>query len=206
MLFFRQCFSRRIFIFLYISVGLNQASTICRNVFNLLFATEELGMSVAEYGEVMAYGSLGAALIVLPLGKIMDRTHPIYLYFIGGIIIIVTNVLGYFYVRGPKSFMIVGVSMAMVYAIQNLAGTPLGISLMPRDKYGQFCSAQQILVSLTVSASSVLGGKLIDRFGYRVIFVWDFTITALATLTLLVVLYDWKRLGGRSHYQPPPTD
>ena len=161
---------------------------------------------VADYGEVIAYGALGSALVVLPLGKIMDRTHPIYLYFIGGIIIIVTNVLGYFFVWGPKSFMIIGISMAVVYAIQNLAGTPLGISLMPRDKYGQFCSAQAILVSLTVSAGSVLAGKLIDRFGYRVIFVWDFTITALATLALLVVLYDWKRLGGRKGYQPPPTD
>ena len=38
-LFFRQCFSRRIFIFLFISVGLNRASTICRVMFNVLFAT-----------------------------------------------------------------------------------------------------------------------------------------------------------------------
>ena len=205
-LFFRQCFSRRIFIFLFISVGLNRASTICRVMFNVLFATKELGMSMAEYGDVMAYGALGSALVVLPLGKIMDRTHPIYLYFIGGIIIIITNVLGYFFVWGPKSFLILGISIPVVYAIQNLAWGPLGINLMPRDKYGQFCSAQAMVVSLTVSAGSLLGGKLIDRFGYRVIFVWDFVATALATLALLVVFYDWKRLGGRNNYQPPPTD
>ena len=114
--------------------------------------------------------------------------------------------LGYLYVWTPKSFLILGISIPVVYAIQNLAWGPLGINLMPRDKYGQFCSAQAMVVSLTVSAGSLLGGRLIDRFGYRVIFVWDFVVTALATLALLVVLYDWKRLGGRRGYQPPPTD
>ena len=205
-MFFRQCFRHRIFIFLFIAVGLNQASTICRGMFNVLFATKDLQMTVAQYGQVIGYGALASALIVLPMGRVMSRFHPIYLYFIGGIIVMTTNVFGFFFVRSYESFMVVGIAMTIVYTIQNLAWTPMGIALMPRDKYGQFCSAQGMVVALALCLGSYLGGVLTDIFGYRVMFVWDFVVTTMAMAALVVVMREWRRFGGKNAYQPPPTD
>ncbi len=205
-LFFKQCFRHKIFVFMFISVGLNQASTICRSMFNILFATKEIQMTAAQYGQVIAFGALGSALVVLPMGKIMDKTHPMFVYLIGGIIVIITNIFGYFFVHSVKSFYVVGIAMSVVYTIQNLAWTPLGIALLPKDKYGQFCSAQGMVISTIMVVASLLGGWLIGKFGYRVIFVWDFCVTAIATLTLLVVVVEWVRFGGRKGYKPPETD
>ena len=205
-MFFRQCFRHRIFVFLFIAVGLNQASTICRGMFNVLFATKDLQMTVGQYGQVIGYGALASALIVLPMGRVMSRFHPIYLYFIGGIIVMTTNVFGFFFVRSYESFFVVGIAMTIVYTIQNLAWSPMGIALMPRDKYGQFCSAQGMVVSLALCVGSYLGGVLTDIFGYRVMFAWDFVVTTMAMASLMVVMREWRKFGGKDAYQPPPTD
>ncbi len=205
-MFFRQCFRHRIFVFLFVAVGLNQASTICRSMFNVLFAIKDIGMTMEEYGKVIGYGALVSAVIVLPMGKIMARFHPIMIYFVGGLVVMGTNAFGYFFVWSPGSFLVVGIAMTMVYTMQNLAWSPMGISLMPKDKYGQFCSAQGMVVALTLFIGSLLGGWLTDLAGYRIMFIWDFCMTGLAMAALTVVLKEWKRFGGKDHYEPPTTD
>ncbi len=205
-MFFSQCFRHKIFVFLFIAVGLNSASTICRGMFNVLFATKDIHMSVAEYGKVIGYGALASALVVLPMGRIMSRFHPLYIFLTGGLIVMATNVFGYFFVHSATTFMVVGIAMTVVYTIQNMAATPMGIALLPRDKYGQFSSAQGMIVSFAMFTGSYLGGVVTDIAGYRVMFVWDFCVTGLAMLALLVVAKEWKRFGGKEMYQPPPTD
>ena len=47
------------------------------------------------------------------------------------------------------------------------------------------------------------GGKIIDIFGYRFIFVWDFLFTGLGLIGLMMVYRVWKRRGGRTGYTAP---
>lgn len=205
-LYFKECYSHRIYVMLFISMGITQASCVCRTMFNLLFATKELGMTATEYGKVMAYGAIVSAVFILPMGKIMDKIHPLRVFFYTGLLVIAVNVWGYFYVVDSRSFMVVGIVVILSYAIQFLANTPMLMKLVPNIKYGQFASANSMINCIILLFASFLGGVATDAFGYRMIFVWDFALTIVATLTLLVVLHDWKKLGGQKNYVPPSID
>ena len=202
MLFFRQCFSHRIYVYTFICIGLNIVSNTCRGMYNILFATKDIHMSVGEYGTVMGYGALGSAVVVTLLSKTVDKYHPMVIYCIGGFFIMAINVFGYFFVRTPQTFAIIGVATTLMYAAQGLAQMPLLVALMPPDKFGQFASANTMVISTIAIGSSYLAGKVTDLFGYRVMFVWDFIITGAALLVLLGIYREWKRWGGRN-YVPP---
>ena len=172
-------------------------------MYNVLFATKDIGMEIAQYGKIMGIGALISAVAILFMGKVMDKYHPMMIYLIGGIFVMLVNVFGYFFVYTPMTFAVIGIATAIMYAIQTLANTPLLINLLPSDKYGQFASANSMVNSVAVLFGAWLGGYLTDCFGYRVMFVWDFFVTLLATIALLGVYKEWQRLGGRQHYTPP---
>lgn len=203
LLYFRECYGFRIYTLLFITTGLTQASTLCRSMFNLLFATKDLGMTAKEFGHVMAIGALVAAVIVLPMGKLVDKIHPIFIFMFSGFIVIAMNVWGYFFVTDAKSFMIVGIAIVVIYAIQHLSQGMMLLYLVPTAQYGQFASANSMINCTVVFIASILGGYCTDLFGYRMIFIWDFLLTIIATITLLAVYAEWKRAGGKEHYTPP---
>ena len=202
-MFFRQCFGHKIFILLFLASGLNQASNICRNMFNILFATKEIGVTIAEYGKIAGISGLIAAGVVLIAGKLIDKYHPMAIYFYAGIFIMIVNVFGYFFVYSVATFAVIGIATTLMYAIQGLADSPLMIAILPPDKYGQFCSANSMVNSVVVLVGAWLGGYMTDLFGYRVMFVWDFCVTLIATLAVAGVYLQWKRLGGKANYVPP---
>ena len=201
-LYFRECYSFRIYTLLFITTGVTQASTLCRGRFNLLFATKDLGMSNQQFGNAMAIGAVVAAVIVLPIGKVMDKLHPLYIFMVSGFIIIVMNLWGYLFVTDAASFTVVAIAIVVIYAIQNLSSGPLLLYLVPREQYGQFASANSLINCAIMFFASMLGGYCTDLFGYRMIFIWDFILTILATVTLFMVYGEWKKLGGKNYVAP----
>ena len=202
-MFFRQCFQHKIFIFLFICTGLNQASTICRGMYNVLFATKDLNISIENYGKVLAIGGVISTIMAFCLGKLIDKYTPLFIYLSGGILVIITNIFGYFFVHDLGTFAVIGIVMTMMYTLQNLAGSPMLVKLLPMDKYGQFASANSMVNSVAVFFGAWLGGKLTAAFGYRVMFIWDFGVTIMAMLALGIVYREWKRFGGKENYTPP---
>ena len=202
MLFFRQCFSSKIYIFTFLCVGLNSASNICRNMFNVLFATKEIGMSVDQYGRIIGIGSLAAVIVVALLGKLMDKFNPMLIYLSSGLLIMLVNVFGHFFVYSGETFAVIGIVTAIMYAVQGVVLMPFLVAVFPADKFGQFASANSMSISVILFFAAYLGGKLTDIVGYRVMFSWDFTITLLAILALIVVYAEWKKYGGKN-YVPP---
>lgn len=204
--YFRQCYRHPFFIFLFLGTALNNASTTCRSVFNLLFATKELHMNAAQYGRVMAVGAFVSMGVVLLTGYIMDRIHPLRVFLFSGIIVILVNLWGYFFVHDYHSFFITGIAIIAVYAIQNVSNGPVFVALFPPEKYGQFCSANAMMNAGLLILANYFGGIAIDVFGYRFIFVWDTIFTVAATASLIYVYIKWKQYGGAEHYTAPPTD
>lgn len=204
--YFRQCFRSGFFTVLFIGTALNQASNVCRSTFNLLFATKDLQLTPDQFGKIMGIGMLVSAAVVIFVGWIMDKIHPIRVYFLSGIIVIVINILGYFWVNDYISFFVIGIGIVLVYAIQNVGLSPLFIALFPSEKYGQFCSANAMLNCVFLVIANWGGGMAIDYFGYRFIFIWDFIFTIIATVAMGYVYIKWKQYGGMKNYTPPATD
>lgn len=204
-MFFRQCFSRKIFIFLSLSTGLNAASNICRQLYNLLFAMKELHIPKETIGAIGAKSGIISAIMIYFFGKLMDKTHPMLIYFLGGVMIMCVNVFAFFFLKDQTTYFIVTIVTGLVYAFQWLANTPLLVKIFPIDKFGQFSSGNAMINALTLMIGSSVGGLLTEHFGFRFMFVWDFCVTALATAALVGVYFEWLKYGGKN-YKPPEVD
>ena len=201
--YFRECFSIPFYVLIFTAIAINTVSNTCRGMFNLLFAKEELGLTIANYGYITSTVSIVMLLTYIPLGYIVDKFHPLRIYLIGGIMVILANVFGYFWCYDFNSFMVVCFLVSGTYALQGSSFLPLTVRLYPEAQYGQFCSAAVIVRSTTLIIANVGAGACIDHFGYRFIFVWDFIFTIIATILLVIVYRMWKNYGGDKNYVAP---
>lgn len=205
-IYFRQCYRQPFYIFLFLGTALNSASTTCRQVFNLLFATKDLGLTAEQYGKAGAIGAAVSAGIILLMGYIMDKVHPLRVFLFSGVVVIGANIWGYYFTTDYGSFLVIGIAIACVYAIQTVSNSPVFVELFPPEKYGQFCSANAMLNAVLLIFANYFGGMAIDAFGYRFIFIWDTIFTVAATASLVYVYIKWKQYGGAGHFVPPATD
>ena len=99
--------------------------------------------------------------------------------------------------------MFFSVFLAIDYIVQNSAALPLVMRLLPKEKFGQFASAKQMLQSILLILANVLGGWFIDLLGYRYLFVWDFFFTVVCFTIMFILYFKWKKLGGDQSFKPP---
>lgn len=201
--YFRECFSMPFYVLVFSAIAINTVSNTCRVMFNLLFAKEELGLTVADYGYITSTVSVVMLFSYIPMGYLVDKFHPLRIYFIGGIMVIAANIFGYFWCSDFQSFMVVCFLISGTYVLQGASFLPLTVRLYPAAQYGQFCSAAVIVRSTALIIANIGAGACIDWFGYRFIFVWDFIFTIIATVILIVVYRMWKNYGGDKNYVAP---
>ncbi len=201
--YFRECYSLSFYRWFFLAMACNDASMVCRTMFNVLFAKNSIGLSPEQYGDIMATNQV-VVLCALPvMGILVDRLHPLRTYIAGAMLIIGMNFFGFFFVRDYTTFYVVAVLLALVYVVQTASKLPLFVALLPQDKYGQFCSANAIAVSIFLIAANYGGGLFMDLFGYRFLFIWDMAFTSLGLLALFKVYAGWKKFGGREDYTAP---
>ena len=118
-------------------------------------------------------------------------------------LVIAANLFGFFFVNDYRTFFVAAVMIALVYVVQTASKLPMFVALLPQASYGQFSSANAMVVSVFLIFANFGGGIFIDLLGYRYIFIWDLMFTALGLFALIRVYQYWTRLGGRKGYVPP---
>ncbi len=203
-LYFKECFSNPYYRWFFLGTSLNAASVVCRTMFNIFFARENLSMTLDQYGRIMGWGMLLGLILYVPLGFLIDKLHPIRIYISGVVLVVITNILGYFMINDYQTFFIFSMSLAVVYAIQSASNLPLYVALLPKERWGQFCSAQAMFQAFVLIVANYGGGLMIDWIGdYRFIFVWDAIFTSIALIAIFFVYTGWKRYGGQKAYIAP---
>ena len=93
------------------------------------------------------------------------------------------------------------------------ATMPMYMRLLPKDRYGQFGSADAMVRSATLIVFSLLAGKYLDffkgyyhgnEFYYRWIPVWTVAFQLMCLFFLWKLYCEWKKLGGDKSFVPPP--
>jgi hypothetical protein len=84
--------------------------------------------------------------------------------------------------------------------------------LLPQSRFGQFCSAQAMAVSVSQIIGGVAAGLFIDvvkhfchnsDFAYRFIFIWTAAFQFVAVGVAVFVYIFWLRMGGDKKFHPP---
>ena len=202
--YFKECYSKPFYLWFFAGMALSSVSLICRGLFTVFFARENIGLSLDQYGKVMAFYALLAMILAIPLGFLVDKVHPIRVNIMGLLVVVVVSTISFFVIHTQFQFTVLTILTAVSYSIQFASTHPLLMRIFPRKKYGQFCSAQTLVISLVMIIAQAGGGVFLDFMNdYRYLYAWDAVFTGAALVCMLKVYQGWKRYGGDKNYAPP---
>ena len=214
----RECFSHRFYVLYFIACMAAWMSYQMSQFMNPMRV--DLGMDLDLLGKIGAGTGFISLILTLLTAKFGDRYRPLPLMvFCMCLLVAVSPITLLFLVPGHSPKFYLGVEIARVLSglpilvIMGVADSALGMSLLPRDRYGQFQAAQSMLrMILPGILGSILAGWLMrmleQHFGtyaLRFAFVWNAVFQALALVAYFALYREWKRLGGKNNFRPPPV-
>ena len=215
--FFRESFSHKFYWFKFLSSSFS-AIVGAIGMFSIFF-NREMGLSLDQIGKINAIGSIAMMAAMYFMAIFVDRWHPLRIWVYG----VVFGVLGNFmslvwlFVTLPGNYffwmnlgnVLIGTFLG---ALVGVAGLPSEMRIFPQSRFGQFCSAQDMLRSIFSMISGILAGLFIDLvrnlchgsdYAYRFIFLWITVFSAISAIFTIKVYHEWYRLGGDKHFHPP---
>lgn len=204
-IYFRECLQIRLYRHFFLACLLMIAATTGANNFITLFARESLGLDMGQLGHVFAWTSAVSVVFFYPTGWLCDRSSPMHVALGAIILIIVSQLLAYLFVGGWLGFFIYSVAYALPAVAWGLSQRASSMKLFPTEKFGQFSSGLNVFGCGALIVSNFLTGLLMDvlRSDYRLAFLWAVVVALASIPSMLIVLREWNRHGGRENYVAP---
>ena len=200
--------------------------------FNLYFQ-ERIGLDLQQIGRIDAITTYSVAVMVLGVGWLADRYHPIRVIIAAsllGVLVTPINLIWLFW-HPPATavFHIMGFDIRQVFLVQGCIAVGLGgpvaalssmwdpvllMRVFPHERFGQFASTN----SLWRTSGGLLGGLLAASAldivatwvgrdnAYFYMPFWQIAFGLPAFLLLLKFYQSWKRYGGDESYVPPKLE
>ncbi|CAN5348672.1 hypothetical protein BH09VER1_BH09VER1_28150 [soil metagenome] len=215
--FFKECFSHRIYRLVFTYNALYYAASVV-NTF-LLFLALSLGLTLEQFGFISGAAALLSVLLMIPIGALIDRFNPIRLMLLAqlGCALAYSVKLLFLFIDFPPSvaFWIFAAAVIIVIPMtvaNTMAGLPMLMRIFPRERFGQFCSANAMCGAAGTVLGSLIASNLLDysrplfhaaNDSYRLIPLWSVLFTLLAVTFTWLVWREWQKLGGEHSYRPP---
>jgi maltose/moltooligosaccharide transporter len=207
----KECFSHSFYLKVFCIALFYWAAWVPFMTFVVFFATKNapdyapsLGVSVDAFGKIKAWTFLPTVLVFACCGPLIDRFHALRILLVGIVGATATFFAGFFIVHTPNQFLVWWIINQIALAVFGLAYLAMFPALFPRQKYGQYFSANQLFFSVGLVLAPFLCGKLMDLIkDYRYLFVWSGVCAALSMVFAFAVYKHWKRLGGDTGYVAP---
>jgi len=133
------------------------------------------------------------------VGSLTDRLKPVRL--IGPVcFLLALSVFGaYFFVRDKWTFIYWTTGINIILFWLGIVSGSFTSAIFPREKLGQFCSAQAIFSEIIIASVNPFIGKLFDHIhDNRMGFLWMSGFHFLAGIAYLKVFWNWKAKHGRA--------
>ncbi|MFA5865456.1 MAG: MFS transporter [Phycisphaerae bacterium] len=217
--YFLECFTHRYYWYFFLSNAFwNIANSI--GMF-YVFRDLDLGLTLDQMGKITAAASIITAILCYPAGMLADRLHPLRVMIGVKIIILIMAPIGLLYLFfdfTPQTVLYITIVttciLIPVVALYKTATLPMYMAILPKDRYGQFSSANSIVINI-FSIFGVLAAGLFmdflknlyhgDKFYYRYAACWTLALELISMVFLLLLYRGWKQHGGRQNYVPPDT-
>lgn len=219
--FCRECFTHRFYWYLFLMYTFQYVSYQA-GVFAILRNTRSLGLSLQQLGDIGFYAGFLTLALLFPAGWLADKYHPVRVYLFTSFTMfffVSAQCVWVFHDFGPTGNLWLYAALTFgflpVVTLQGAAEAPLLMKLLPKDKFGQFASANAMVRAFAVIIAGSLSGVFFDMLDsvfhlgdwrYRYYTVW-WAVFMIPMLVFLTLLYrQWKILGGATDFRPPEYD
>ena len=211
----KECFTHRFYWYFFLTSTCMFMSWQS-GMFGILRNRNSLGLTLQELGTLSVYTGFVSLLLQYPAGWVSDKIHPIRVYMFTTLICVLQNVAQCTFIfhdfgtAGNLTFLYILSFTVMPFgALQGAAELPMYMRLLPKERYGQFCSANAMIRSFAMIFGSALAGGFMDMlhslgdWRYRYYPVWVVVFQIPACIFLILMYREWKRRGGEQGYTPP---
>ncbi len=211
--YLRESFGHPLYLNFYLATFFNWAS-LAPIGYLVFFATDAgqpgyaatLGLSLDEFGKVKGWTFLVQIPVFLIVGQFVDRFHPVRVAILGMFLESVTFLCCYWFTHDANSLLFWLCLNQAAIAVYLGAYMALAPRILPRERYGQFLSANGIFGITSLIIAPPLVGKLLEVIrDYRYIYLLCGLCTALSMLASWTLYLQWKKHGGDAGYTPPET-
>jgi len=215
--YFTECFKLPFYWFFFLGNAFWQLAG-CINTFSV-FMYLSIGLNLVQVGKIVGISTAVSAILLYPAGILADKLHPIRVMIISKIVLTIitpVNVVFLFYDFTHRTAFLVCVvitsitlPLSILYSASSL---PMFMRLLPKDRYGQFSSADAMIRAFSMIGGSILAGVFVDimkrihsgsDFCYRYIPLWTLFFEIISLIFLFLLYRKWKEYGGMKNYVPP---
>ena len=219
-----ECLQHRLYIYFFLHNMFWSLSLAC-GIFTV-FLNLSLGLTLRQLGSIAAAVGVANIILAYPAGALADRFHPLraMLWIIAGLLLIAPlNFIWLFTSFKPDlnfkiliALQVIALPLGLIY---NAVSLPMYMRILPKDRFGQFCSFNAICSAGAGALGGVVAGGYIDLmrkvfpdetwgkdYCYRMIPAWGLPLQILGMVFLVLLYRAWKELGGDRHYVPPSLE
>lgn len=190
--YFYECFSNPLYLLVFGRMAF-WSMAMTSGTFVTFFG-QQLGLDLSQIGRINAVNLLVLTLSLYPMGSLVDRFHPVRMHLLSLLIIPGLSLAFFFFAGGYWSFMLLSILMAPAVALMSASVFPLNTAIFPKDRFGQFCSAQALLNAIALMAGSYLSGRLMDVIGdFRYLYLWMSIFQACSAACMCGAYMLWHR-------------
>ncbi len=200
--YFVECFSQSYYLWIFVASLFFQLGNL-GNWYQFNYVHYDLKLDLATVGWSQGWGSTvttGFGLLFgFGIGVLTDRLKPVRL--MGPCIIVLALVLlgSFFFVHDKWSYLLWFCLRSVVLFALGVVGGAFTVKIFPREKLGQFCSAQAVFYQVPVNLSNPLLASLFDHIhNNRLGFLWSGLCYFFSALVYLKVHANWQRKCGRT--------
>ena len=219
--FMKESFSHKFYIYGFLGTAFTSAS-IGIGTF-LIFFFQNMKLDLAAVGKINGISGIAGMIlgvILATCGAIfVDKWHPIRMHVWGTALLLVIPIFNcrWLFLSPNASdffsfYLVENIFSIFLNSAVALAAMPALMLMLPKSRFGQFCSARAMFVSIITMVLGFLLGIVIDlvknfftdpEYVYRLMWIWRVFWALLGAFFLIKMYSLYLKLGGSDKYKAP---
>lgn len=196
--YFRDCFSKPYYLWIFVGTLFFQMANQ-GGQYQFFYLRYDLGMDLTATGWINGVGSMATTIFGVLLGysagSMIDRLKPIRVIPVALLLWALLVLISYFYIHDKLSAAIMTALINVNIFVFSVAVGAVTVELFPREKLGQFCSAQAFFYQTIIMVMNPLVvAPFFDWIKFnRASYLYSAFFYFLSGLVTIKVYYNWKR-------------
>lgn len=193
----KDCYSKPYFLWIFVGTLFFQMANIGNN-FAFFYLRYDLGMDLATTGWIGGIGStvttVFGVLLGYSAGSLIDRVKPIRVVPVTFFVWSLLSLVSFFYIQDKLSAAIMAALVNINVFVFSVALGAVTVEVFPREKLGQFCSAQAFFYqTILMVINPLVISPLFDWLKFnRAAYLWQTIFYFLAGAATVKVYFNWK--------------